>query len=102
MSRVTYLNPIYILTKKKAYSTYANILLEDLNEITYGKDDEISDEEFDNFRNIFDTKSASVIKNTIEKMMNKYIENYNISKLSNGYRFNNSDYILKIFEVEEI
>ena len=93
--------PYLYSDEKEAYSTYANILLDDINEITYGKSDEISDEEFDNFRNIFDNESVSAIKSAIKALTNKHIENHYISKLPNGYKFNVSDYILEIFEVEE-
>lgn len=94
--------PYLYSDEKEAYSTYANILLDDIDEITCSKNDEISNEEFDNFRNIFNNESVSTIKSAIEVLISKYMKNYNISKLPNGYKFNNSDYILEIFELDEI
>ena len=87
--------------KREAYAIYARTLLDDINEITYDADDKISDEEFDRISNIIDNEDVSIIKDTVEELMTKYMKNYNISKLPNGYIFNNSDYVLEIFEVEE-
>lgn len=87
--------------EKEAYAVYARTLLNDINEITYDADDEISDEEYNKISDIIDNEDVSVIKNTVENMMKKYTKNYNIYRTSNGYEFENSNYILEIFEVEE-
>ena len=92
--------PDLYYNKEEAYAIYARTLLEDLNDITYGTDDEISDEEFDRISDIIDNEDAATIKDTIDELMTKHMKNHDIYKMENGYAFGNNEYILEIFEVE--
>ena len=87
--------------EREAYSCYAITLLEHL-----GYAENIYKEEYQKYEDIFSEGSTKTIKNAITRLMGKYINDNTIWKVTNGYAFGDgdgyNDYVLEIFEVEEI
>lgn len=93
--------PSLYSNKRDAYSCYAKALLERLSYV-----ENIYKEEYQRYEDIFSKGSAKAIKSAITRLMKKYVNDNTIWKIPNGYAFGNNygynNYVLEIFEVEEI
>ena len=94
--------PTLFSDEKETYSSYATTLLEHL-----GYAENIYKEEYQKYEDIFSEGNAKTIKSAIKRLMKKYVNDNTIWEVSHGYAFGDSwdgysDYVLEIFEVEEI